>query len=193
MARNMGIYGMSDASGAGDGGMTHSDFSEMFPSDAACLEYLKERFYPDGSACPGCRRRSRFHRIRGRKAYSCQYCGTHVHPAAGTVFEKSRLSLRMWFWSVFLISSTGGRISVPELERELGVAPKTARRMLAAMDGLLETGKQQEVSRQPTATRHPREPQLEPGPVRPDPLEPRPLEPAPGRTRRAWYAGRRRT
>jgi transposase len=119
-------------------GMTGTDFAAMFPSDDACLEHLKARFYPRGTICPQCRRASKFHRIRGRSAYSCQFCGEHVYPTAGTIFHRSTTSLRLWFWAIFLIASTRGRVSARQLERELGVTYKTARRMLTQIRAVLE-------------------------------------------------------
>lgn len=113
--------------------MGREAFEARFPDDAACHRWLKERTYADGSTCPGCGRASKFHPIRGRSAYSCQFCGTHVYPTAGTVFHKSTTSLRLWFWATYLIGSTRGRIAVRELERELGVSYKTAQRMLSQL------------------------------------------------------------
>lgn len=109
--------------------MTYEEFLDLFPDDDACFEYLKERFYPDGTRCPGCSRPSRFHRIKGRSAYSCQFCGTHVYPTAGTIFHRSTTSLQLWFWAIFLMGSTRSALSTRALERELGVTYKTAYRM----------------------------------------------------------------
>lgn len=117
--------------------MTREEFVDMFPSGDACLEYLKDRFYPDGTPCPRCARRSRFHRLRGRHAYSCQFCGTHVYPTAGTIFHRSTTDLQLWFWAIYLIGSTRGGISIRELERELGVSYNTAARMLKRLRPLL--------------------------------------------------------
>lgn len=117
--------------------MNPSDFAELFPDDDSCLEWLKRLAYPDGTRCPGCGRATRYHRIRGRTAFSCQFCGAQVYPSAGTVFHKSTVGLRRWFWAVFLISSTRGEISARELERELGVSYKTARRILTELSGRL--------------------------------------------------------
>jgi transposase len=109
--------------------VTHAEFIELFPTADACLEYLKARRYPDGNGCPACRRPTRFHRIKGRSSYSCQFCGTHVYPTAGTIFHKSSTSLQLWFWAILLIGSTHGSITVRQLERELEVTYKTDKRM----------------------------------------------------------------
>ncbi len=117
--------------------MTYTRFLELFPDNSACLEYLKERYHPDGSACPKCGKTTKFHRIKSRAAYSCQYCGHQVYPTAGTIFHKSTTSLQLWFWAIYLMSSTRCGISAKQLEREIGVTYKTAHRMFKKIRTLL--------------------------------------------------------
>jgi transposase len=117
--------------------MTYSRFLELFPDNEACLEYLKAKFFADGTECPKCGKATKFHRIKGRSAYSCQYCGHHVYPTAGTIFHKSTVSLQLWFWAVYLMSSTRCGISAKQLEREIGVTYKTAHRMFKMIRTLL--------------------------------------------------------
>jgi transposase len=117
--------------------MTYTRFLELFPDNEACLEYLKERFFSDGTECPKCEKASKFHRIKGRSAYSCQFCGNHVYPTAGTIFHKSTVSLQLWFYAVYLMSSTRCGISAKQLEREIGVTYKTAHRMFKQIRTLL--------------------------------------------------------
>jgi transposase len=109
--------------------MTYTEFIRLFPDDAACLDYLKERFYPDGMACPKCGKTTKFHRIKTRSVYGCQFCGHQVYPTANTIFHKSSTSLHLWFWAIFLLSSSKCGISAKQLEREIGVTYKTAWRM----------------------------------------------------------------
>ncbi len=47
----------------------------------------------------------------------------------GTIFERSSTSLHLWFYAMYLITSTRCGISAKHLERELGVTYKTAWRM----------------------------------------------------------------
>ena len=117
--------------------MTYTRFMELFPSHDACLDYLKERFHPDGSECPKCGKTTKFHRIKSRAAYSCQYCGHQVYPTAGTIFHKSTTNLQMWFWAIYLMSSTRCGISAKQLEREIGVSYPTAHRMFKQIRTLL--------------------------------------------------------
>ncbi|MDP2675396.1 MAG: IS1595 family transposase [Dehalococcoidia bacterium] len=104
-------------------------FNQDFPDDDACLGFVKDLVYPDGIICRTCNEVRPHARLSNRKAYSCDYCGTHVYPLAGTIFEKSSTSLKSWFYAMFLISSTRCGISAKQLERELGVTYKPAWRM----------------------------------------------------------------
>jgi transposase len=117
--------------------MTYSQFLERFPDNDTCLGYLKDRFFADGTECPKCGKASKFHRIAGRSAYSCQFCGHHVYPTAGTIFHKSTVSLQLWFYAIYLLSSTRCGVSAKQLEREIGVTYKTAHRMFKQIRTLL--------------------------------------------------------
>lgn len=116
---------------------TINDFDRDYPDEVACLERLRQRRYPDGSACEKCERVTNYYRDAGRKSYSCQWCGRHVHPTAGTIFEKSTTSLRLWFHAVFLMAQTRCGISAKQLERTLGVTYKTAWRMFNKIRSML--------------------------------------------------------
>jgi transposase-like protein len=112
------------------------EFMREFPDDAACLEHLwRSRYSPDGehSICPKCEKERVFRRYKtkqGRQSWTCTGCGHHVHPTAGTIFEKSSTSLHLWFYAMYLVTSTRCGISAKQLERSLGVSYRTAWRML---------------------------------------------------------------
>lgn len=108
---------------------TISDFRADFPDEEACLVWLKEYLYPDGIYCKIDKKITPHHRMKTRKSWSCEMCGHHVHPTAGTIFHKSTTPLTSWFYAVYLMASTRAGISAKQLERELGVTYKTAWRM----------------------------------------------------------------
>ena len=110
--------------------LTVEDFLRRFPNDEACLEYLKEKRYPGGiTYCAKCQQDRKHHRVTGRPAYACDYCGSMISPMAGTIFEKSSTSLRLWFYAMYLMGSTRCGISAKQIQRETGVTYKTAWRM----------------------------------------------------------------
>lgn len=108
---------------------TVKDFQRDFPDDVACLEWLKNYRWPNGIYCKNCGKVTKHHLMQTRKSFSCQECGNHVHPTAGTIFHKSRTPLTTWFYAIYLMAQTRGGISAKQIERETGVTYKTAWRM----------------------------------------------------------------
>jgi len=120
-----------------------ADFDRDFPDDGACLDWLVSVNYPDGITCNSkqCGGKVRKHyRDAGRLSYSCDMCGHHVHPMAGTIYEKSSTPLRTWFLAVFLMSTTRTGVSAKWLERTIGVTYKTAWRMFRNIRAMLDEG-----------------------------------------------------
>ena len=108
---------------------TLEDFHREFPDEKACLEWLKNERWKDGIFCETCGKITSHYYIASRKSFCCQTCGNHVHPTANTIFHKSSTPLKQWFYAIYRIGQTGGKISAKQLERELGVTYKTAWRM----------------------------------------------------------------
>jgi len=108
------------------------EFMREFPDDKTCLDWLwRNRYSTDGehARCSKCGETRKFHRVASRPSYSCNHCGLHVHPTAGTIFHKSATSLHLWFYAMYLMTSTRCGISAKQIEREIGVTYKTAWRM----------------------------------------------------------------
>jgi len=117
---------------------TVAHFNAEFPSDGACLEHIKNERWPNGvTKCEKCDADRKHHRVSGRTAYACDYCGTHIYPLAGTIFEKSTTSLRTWFYAIYLMGSTRCGISAKQIQRETGVTYKTAWRMFKQIRTLM--------------------------------------------------------
>lgn len=118
---------------------TIAQFNKQFPDDDACLEWLRNYLYPKLIECPICKQPRKFHRIKTKKVYGCDYCGHQISPTAGTIFHKSSTSLKLWFYAIFMMSSTRCGISAKQIERETGVTYKTAWRMFKQIRSLLQS------------------------------------------------------
>jgi transposase len=91
--------------------------------------------------CQVCQKRTQFHPMSKRQAFACQVCGHHIYPAAGTIFHKSSTKLTVWFFAMYLMTSTRHGVAAKEIERQTGVTYKTAwrichelRKLMAATD-----------------------------------------------------------
>lgn len=108
---------------------TIHDFNLKYPNEKACLDGLFRARYGLLRKCPKCKKATKFHHIKKRKCYCCQFCGHQLHPTAGTIFHKSSTSLKSWFFAIYLFSVSKNGVSAKELERQLGVTYKCAWRI----------------------------------------------------------------
>lgn len=116
-----------------------------FPDDETCLRWLWNTRYnlgDDTAHCERCGEVRTFRRYMAkqqRQDWTCTACGLRVHPTAGTIFHKSSAGLHLWFYAIYLMTSTRCGISAMQLERELGVTYKTAWRMATLIRNELMT------------------------------------------------------
>ncbi len=106
--------------------ITLRQFQDRFPTEDSCLEHLFQVRFGQGFVCPGCNRPARYTRVKARRSYQCQWCAHQVYPTANTPFERTRTSLRDWYYVAFLFTTTRNGVAAKRVEREIGVTYKTA-------------------------------------------------------------------
>lgn len=109
--------------------MTVEEFTQLFPDEDACLDHLFIRRFGHLDTCPKCSKETTFYRLANEQAYSCKWCGHHLHPMVGTPFEKSHTSLWRWYYAIYLFTNSRHGVSAKELQRKFGCSYKTAWRM----------------------------------------------------------------
>src|SRR5688572_32516573 len=121
---------------------TLRQFQDRFPTEESCLDHLMRVRYGERHDCDKCGKSARFYRVKARRSYACEHCGAQVYPTAGTPFDRTRTSLRDWFFVMFQFCSSRNGVAAKEVERQLGVTYKTAWRMcheirkyMGAVDG----------------------------------------------------------
>jgi transposase-like protein len=83
--------------------------------------------WPDGFECPGCRGADHCVVARGaRRLFQCNACRKQTSVRAGTIFASSKLTLRTWFKTIYLVTQSKKGISSIELGRRLGVTQTAA-------------------------------------------------------------------
>jgi transposase-like protein len=122
--------------------LTLRQFQDRFPTEDSCLDHLFQVRFGTDFDCPKCARPARYSRVKARRSYQCQWCAHQVYPTAGTPFDRTRTSLRDWFYVMFLFTTTRNGVAAKRVQRELGVTYKTAwrlcheiRKYMAAIDG----------------------------------------------------------
>lgn len=105
------------------------DFQERFPTEDACREQLFRLRWPDGFVCPRCQH-PQCYQLPARHLYQCRACGHQASVTAGTLFHRSRIPLRKWFWAIYLATQDKRGVSATLLSRSLPLRYETAWFML---------------------------------------------------------------
>jgi hypothetical protein len=93
-----------------------------FESEAECVEYLGRLRYPSGFKCEECGNEAPPYRVSSRPhVLRCRECRSEVSLTAGTIMERSRLSVCDWFDAMRLFVESDEGLSVPALQRALGI------------------------------------------------------------------------
>src|SRR5258708_8659276 len=103
---------------------TISAFDIRFPDDNACKAYLALHRWPDGVRCPRCNRLEEVYAITARAfQWRCRNndCGARngykFSVTTHTIFQDTKIPLRLWFKVAFLILTSKKGISALQVHR----------------------------------------------------------------------------
>jgi transposase-like protein len=94
------------------------EFQAWFATDADCLDYLDWLRWPGGFACPKCGHGG-WAVADGR--YKCAACGKRTSVTAGTLFDRRRTPLTVWFTACWMFAAQKGGVSALGLQRSLEI------------------------------------------------------------------------
>jgi len=96
------------------------EFQNQFDSEDKCVEYLFKVRWPEGFRCPRCQH-DHCYMIARRALYECQACRHQVSVSAGTIFHRTKVPLRKWFWLIYRMAISKTGVSIAEMQRELQI------------------------------------------------------------------------
>jgi len=94
-------------------------FEARFKTEEDCRAYWIQARWGGKPACARCNS-TRVWPIRGGVRYECAECRHQTSLTSGTVLEKTRKPLKMWFRAIFEISARRTGISAKDLQRIMG-------------------------------------------------------------------------
>ena len=95
-------------------------FQDKFPTEQVCWDYLVKMRWPEGVRCALCNE-SKLDFIKTRKVFECRRCHKQIYVTAGTIFHRSRVPLRQWFWAIFLMATSKKGVPMLYLQKQLGI------------------------------------------------------------------------
>jgi transposase-like protein len=95
------------------------ELEQRFATEEQCQGYLAALRWPEGFVCPRCGGRKAWPAQRGRLI--CAVCRHQASVTAGTIFQDSRLPLRIWLRALWQVTSQKNGASALGLQRVLGL------------------------------------------------------------------------
>ena len=91
------------------------EFQEWTATDRACVDYLTKLRWSGEFVCPNCAAVGQAWRTADG-LWMCRACGRQTSVTAGTIFDKTRSPLRMWFAAAWYITSQKTGVSALGLQ-----------------------------------------------------------------------------
>ena len=96
---------------------SYAQLRGWFDEDGKCLDYRDWLHWPDGFVCPHC---GSDHGWRAPDLrWRCAGCDRRVSVTAGTIFDKTRTPLTVWFAAAWLLVNSKTGVSATQLRREM--------------------------------------------------------------------------
>ena len=96
-------------------------------TDKQCADALRTSRWPQGFSCSDCGNTNyRLLKAGKYKNFQCKCCGLQTSLIAGTLFQRTHLSLSIRFLAIYLTSQARTGLSALDLKRQLGVSCPTA-------------------------------------------------------------------
>ena len=108
------------------------EFQQRFPDERACADYLIKARWPEGFVCPSCGSVRAWALETKAFTFECAGCHKQTSVTSGTIMHGSKLSLTVWFWAAYLMTSHSNGISALQLQRQLGLGSYKSAWFLAA-------------------------------------------------------------
>lgn len=104
---------------------TLADLCHTFSDNQVAIDHFKAIRWKNGEFCPHCGH-DKVYALKRKNIYRCAQCKTNFSITVGTIFENSKLPLRVWFGAIWLLTNHPKGVASTTLARDLGITQKSA-------------------------------------------------------------------
>ena len=117
---------------------TLARYQADFPDERTCEAYLFRKRWPNGFICPRCGGGKYWQLTSRACTYQCSRsrCRQQTSITAGTVMQRSKLTLMIWFWAAGIVANHPS-IFARSFRALFGISPQSARLLRQKFDQLL--------------------------------------------------------
>src|SRR5271170_4296150 len=103
---------------------TLTDLCNKFSDNQVALDHFRSIRWRDGEFCPYCGH-DKVYTLKANR-YQCAQCRNTFSILVGTIFENTKLPLKVWFGAIWLLTNHPKGIASTTLARDLGITQKSA-------------------------------------------------------------------
>jgi transposase-like protein len=104
---------------------TLADLCNTFSDNQIALDHFKAIRWRNGQFCPHCGH-DKIYTLKNSTRYKCAQCRVPFSILVGTIFENTKLPLRVWFGAIWLLTNHPKGIASTTMARDLGITQKSA-------------------------------------------------------------------
>lgn len=104
---------------------TLTDLMVAFQKPQAAIDHFTSIRWRNGQFCPHCGH-DKVYDLKRKNIYRCAQCRVNFSITVGTIFENTKLPLRIWFGAIWLITNHPKGIASTTLAKDLGISQKSA-------------------------------------------------------------------
>ena len=105
-------------------------FLKKFNTEFKCLKFLEKNIWNEGIKCGYCLSTRVSKKNKKTGFYQCKDCRKQFNVRTNTIFHKSKVPLKKWLYTSYLLQTARKGISSLQLSKQIGVTQKTAWFML---------------------------------------------------------------
>ena len=96
-----------------------------FAEPQTAIDHFTAIRWKNGQFCPHCGH-DKVYSLKRKNIYRCAQCRTNFSITVGTIFENSKLPLRIWFGAIWLLTNHPKGIASTTLAKDLDITQKSA-------------------------------------------------------------------
>ena len=104
---------------------TLTELMVAFQKPQAAIDHFTAIRWEHGQFCPHCGH-DKVYALKRENIFRCAQCKANFSITVGTIFENSKLPLRVWFGAIWLITNHPKGIASTTLAKDLGITQKSA-------------------------------------------------------------------
>jgi transposase-like protein len=104
---------------------TLADLCIAFSDNQVAIDHFTAIRWKNGQFCPHCGH-DKIYSPKDKGRYTCAQCHHRFSILVGTIFENTKLPLRVWFGAIWLLTNHPKGVASTTLARDLGITQKSA-------------------------------------------------------------------